>query len=125
MAALAPMPSASVTITASASPGVRKREWYATLRSRTIDIFLPPDLARGMSIKAANTKTLHSKSLSMRQGGQCSPFQDTAVPNSDTDTGVQNRLFSVNSRLSVTEACSGVLCHGPLQAREELPKCWT
>src|SRR5262245_43849094 len=56
MAALAPMPSANVTITTSASPGVRMREWYATLRSRTNGIFLPPNLARDICITSANIK---------------------------------------------------------------------
>ena len=42
MAALAPMPSARVRITMTANPGVRRREWIATLRSRKKDMALAP-----------------------------------------------------------------------------------
>ena len=42
MAALAPMPSASVRVTMVASPLLRISEWNATLRSRKNDMFLLP-----------------------------------------------------------------------------------
>src|SRR6266404_6361957 len=42
IAALAPMPSASVRITMSASPCVRMSEWKATLRTRRNDMLLTP-----------------------------------------------------------------------------------
>src|SRR5260370_35768223 len=42
MAALAPMPSASVRITRAASPLLRINDWNATLRSRKNDMVLAP-----------------------------------------------------------------------------------
>src|SRR5262245_26072218 len=46
MAALAPMPSASVRTTVIANPGVRMSAKNATLRSRRNDIFLPPSVTK-------------------------------------------------------------------------------
>ena len=55
MAALAPMPSASVRITMVASPLLRISEWNATFRSRKNDMFLlPPSF---VSTTRANGKT--------------------------------------------------------------------
>src|SRR5882672_3327751 len=49
MAALAPMPSASVRTTAITSPGVRVSEWSANLKSRSIEILYPILIDRGQT----------------------------------------------------------------------------
>src|SRR5277367_2758870 len=56
MAALAPMPSASVRMTIAARPLVRLSEWNATRKSRRNDIVVPPELETEVSIARANAK---------------------------------------------------------------------
>src|ERR1700683_335239 len=105
MAALAPMPSASVTTTMVASPLLRISEWNATFRSRKNDMFL---LLAASSTTGANRKTHIVNHLPWAAstgmlvfGCQC-PNSDTdsVVESRDTWRVVQKRRFALTYRLT-------------------------